>query len=234
MKKILEGKNINKTFINGKFTNEVLKNLNVSINEGEITVLLGTSGSGKTTLLNIISGLDRATSGEVIVNGVNIENLNEKDLTKFRRENISFIFQQYNLVKDLTVYENVKLTAELVQNEAIIEQTLKEVGLEDYMDAYPHQLSGGMQQRVAIARALVKSPKIMFCDEPTGALDEKSGRAVLKLLGDINKKGSTLFMITHNPNIAKMAHQVIHIKNGAIDSVIRNDKILDAYEIEWG
>lgn len=232
MTKILEGKNINKTFVNGQFKNEVLKNLNVSINEGEITVMLGTSGSGKTTLLNIISGLDRATSGEVIVAGVNIEKLNEKELTKFRRDNISFIFQQYNLVKDLTVYENVKLTAELVKNEDKIEKVLNEVGLGEYMDAYPHQLSGGMQQRVAIARALIKEPKIMFCDEPTGALDEKSGRGVLKLLSDANKNGSTLFMITHNPHIAKMAHQVIHIKNGAIDNVTRNEQILDAYEIE--
>lgn len=232
MNKILSAKNVYKTFISGEFKNEVLKNLNVDIIEGEITVMLGTSGSGKTTLLNIISGLDKATSGEIIFNNVDIEKLSEKELTNFRRDNVSFIFQQYNLIKDLTVYENVKLTAELVNNESKIEEVLKDVGLEKYMDSYPHQLSGGMQQRVAIARALIKEPKIMFCDEPTGALDEKSGREVLKLLGNINKKGTTLFMITHNPNIAKMANKVIHIKNGIIDNVIENKTLVDAYDIE--
>lgn len=234
MAKILEGKKISKIFVNGDFKNEVLKNLDINVNAGEVTVLLGTSGSGKTTLLNAISGLDKATSGAIIINGVDIQKLNEKELTKFRRENISFIFQQYNLIKDLTVYENVKLSAELVGNENLIESTLEQVGLEKYLNAYPHQLSGGMQQRVAIARALVKQPKIMFCDEPTGALDEKSGRDVLELIKEVNEKGTTVFMITHNPNIANMAHQVIHIKNGLIDSVKHNEVLQDPRDIEWG
>lgn len=233
--KILKTKNVKKVFKNGQFELEVLKGIDLEVNEGDITVLLGTSGSGKTTFLNAISGLDKASSGEIYVNDININELNDKQLTKFRRENISFIFQQYNLIKDLTVYENVKLSAELVKNESEIENILKQVGLEDFMNSYPHQLSGGMQQRVAIARALVKKPKIMFCDEPTGALDENSGRSVLTLLKKINiESNTTLFMITHNPNIATMANQVIHLKNGKIDKNEMNENILEPNDIEWG
>lgn len=229
---ILETKDLKKEFTNGEVTQEVLKGVNLEVNQGEITVLLGVSGGGKTTLLNSISGLDRVTSGEVIFNETDITKLKEKELTNFRRENVSFIFQQYNLIKDLTVYENVKISAELVNNNDKINDVIEKVGLKGNENNYPHQLSGGMQQRVAIARALIKEPTIMFCDEPTGALDEKSGRAVLTLLKELNESGATIFIITHNPSIAKMAHKVIHIADGNIDSSKVNETLVDPNDIE--
>lgn len=233
--KIIEVKNLKKSFKNSSIETQVLKGINLECNQGEICVLLGSSGSGKTTLLNLISGLDKPTSGEVLIENTNISNFNDKKMTLFRRNNIGFVFQQYNLIKELSVFENVNLSASLVNLTKNVDEILDYLGLEDNKKMYPQQLSGGMQQRVAIARAIVKEPKILFCDEPTGALDEKSGRDVLSLLKDLNEsKNTTIFMITHNPHIAKMAHQVIHIKDGLVDKVYRNESLIDPKDIEWG
>lgn len=234
MKEIIKLNNIVKSFKNGEVETPVLKGINLTCYSGKICVVLGTSGSGKTTLLNIISGLERPDSGSCLVSGENIEQLNDHQLSLFRRKNVGFVFQQYNLIKDLNVYENVKLSSNLVSKNDNIETILERVGLKESAKLYPYQLSGGMQQRVAIARGVAKDPQILFCDEPTGALDEKSGREVLKLLKELNNQGTTIFMITHNPNIAKMAHQVVHIKNGVIDSCVFNEKVLDVEEIGWG
>lgn len=211
-----------------------LKNVSVNFEQGKITTILGPSGSGKTTLLNMVSGLDKVDSGEILFEGTDISGYNESKLSKYRRNNTGFIFQSYNLISTLTVRENIELGEYLSKNSLDIDEILAEVGLTEHAQKFPHQLSGGQQQRVAIARVLVKNPKVMFCDEPTGALDEESGRKVLDLLQNLNEKyGTTLVMVTHNPNIADMSHQVIHFKNGEIVDIKENTHVLSAYEIEW-
>ncbi len=211
-----------------------LKNVDVNFHKGKITTILGPSGSGKTTLLNMVSGLDKIDSGEIIFEGKDISGYSESKLSKYRRDNTGFIFQSYNLISTLTVRENIELGEYLSKNSLSIDEILEEVGLTEHADKFPHQLSGGQQQRVAIARVLVKNPKVMFCDEPTGALDEESGRKVLELLQNLNTKyGTTLVMVTHNPNIADMSHQVIYFKNGEIQEIKSNDSVMSAYEIEW-
>ena len=211
-----------------------LNEVSVDILKGKINTILGPSGSGKTTLLNMLSSLDQVNSGEIMYEGIDITKLNDKEKTLYRRKNIGFIFQSYNLISTLTVRENVELGEYLSKEALDIDEVLEQVGLTAHKDKYPHQLSGGQQQRVAIARVLVKNPKVIFCDEPTGALDEESGREVLALLQKLNEKYSTtLIMVTHNPNIADMSHKVIKFNSGKIVSEKTNDEVKSAFEIEW-
>lgn len=231
---LYKGMNMTKKYSNGEKDLYALDKVNVEIEEGEITVILGPSGSGKTTLLNILSGLDTLTEGELSFGNSNIAKYNDSHLTKYRRENIGFVFQSYNLISTLTVRENIELGEYLSNTSLNIDEIIKEVGLEEHINKYPYQLSGGQQQRVAIARVLVKNPKVIFCDEPTGALDEENGRKILDLLQKLNKKyKTTLVMVTHNANIADMAHNVLFFKNGKIESQKHNTTFKDAYEIEW-
>ncbi len=231
---IYDAKNLIKKYKNGEEELFALNDVNVQFIEGKINTILGPSGSGKTTLLNMLSGLDQVNSGEIIFDNTDIANISEKKKTLYRRENIGFIFQSYNLISTLTVRENVELGQKLSDNPLSIEEVIDQVGLNEHIDKFPHQLSGGQQQRVAIARVLVKNPRVIFCDEPTGALDEKSGRNVLKLLQDLNEKyQTTLIMVTHNANIADMSHKVVYFNSGKIIKEISNEHVLDAMEIEW-
>ncbi len=231
---LYEVKGISKIYTNGEVENKALDNVNLTINENETVTILGPSGSGKTTLLNMLSGLDSVDSGVIKFKGKDITKYNEAKLTKYRRDNTGFIFQSYNLVATLTVRENVQLGAQLSKNSLDVDEMIKKVGLQDHIDKFPHQLSGGQQQRVAIARVLVKNPEVIFCDEPTGALDEQSGREVLDLLQKLTQEYyTTLIMVTHNVNIANMSHKVIYFKNGKIDKIEENEKVLSAFEIEW-
>ena len=225
---------VSKIYKNFTSENHALKDINLEINEGEIVVILGPSGSGKSTMLNILSGIDNPTHGKVFFEDKRIDKLNEKELTKYRKDNLGFIFQSYNLVANLTVKENVLLGKELSDNPLHTKDILKEVGLYDQRRKYPYQMSGGQMQRVAIARALVKNPKVLFCDEPTGALDEATGKNVLKLLKDINKKyNTTMIIVTHNPSIALMANTVIKMSSGEIKEIIKNKEVIDPKDLRW-
>lgn len=225
---------VSKTYISGEIETKALIDINLEIEKGEILVILGPSGSGKSTLLNVISGLDTVSTGEITFNDTVISTYLEKDLTIFRRENLSFIFQQYNLLQNLTVRDNVEIGA-AVSNDALdVDDLLEKVGLGDIKTKYPYQLSGGQQQRVSIARSLAKNPKIMFCDEPTGALDQKTGQGVLSLIEDMNQEyQTTTVIITHNPNIAKMAHRIIRMNSGKIVEIETNEHRVKASEIKW-
>ncbi len=199
--------------------------VNFEVYEGEFVVIVGPSGAGKTTVLNILGGMDKATSGHVIVDGVDVSLFNNRQLTAYRRDDIGFVFQFYNLVQNLTALENVELALQICKDPLDAKQVLTEVGLKDRMLNFPAQLSGGEQQRVAIARALAKNPKLLLCDEPTGALDYQTGKAILKLLQDTCcEKGMTVIVITHNMAIAPMADRVIRFKNGQVSKVTLNDK----------
>lgn len=225
---------VSKIYKNNLSENHALKDINLEINEGEIVVILGPSGSGKSTMLNILSGIDNPTKGKVYFEDKRIDKLNEKELTLYRKENLGFIFQSYNLIANLTVKENVMLGKELSENPLHIKDILKEVGLYDQRRKYPYQMSGGQMQRVAIARAIVKNPKVLFCDEPTGALDEETGKNVLKLLKEINKKyNTTMIIVTHNPSIADMANTVIKMNSGEIKEIIKNKKTIDPKDLRW-
>lgn len=225
---------VTKTYKNFSSENHALKDINLEIEEGEIVVILGPSGSGKSTMLNILSGIDNPTHGKVYFNDKRIDKYNDKELTKYRKDNLGFIFQSYNLVSNLTVKENIELGKELSENPLKIKDILKEVGLYDHRRKYPYQMSGGQMQRVAIARAIVKNPKVLFCDEPTGALDEATGKNVLSLLQKINKKyNTTMIIVTHNPSIADMANTVIKMNSGEIKEIIKNKEIKDASELRW-
>lgn len=225
---------VSKIYKNNLSENHALKDINLEINEGEIVVILGPSGSGKSTMLNILSGIDNPTKGKVYFEDKRIDKLNEKELTKYRKDNLGFIFQSYNLVANLTVKENVLLGKELSDNPLHTKDILKEVGLYDQRRKYPYQMSGGQMQRVAIARAIVKNPKVLFCDEPTGALDEETGKNVLKLLKDINNKyNTTMIIVTHNPSIADMANTVIKMNSGEIKEIIKNKKTIDPKDLRW-
>ncbi len=227
-------KNLVKKYENGEEYLYALNDVSINFLENQINVILGPSGSGKTTLLNVLSGLDNVDSGEILFSGENIANKNQNELTLYRRQNTGFIFQSYNLISTLTVRENIELGAYISKNPLDVDEIIDEVGLSAHANKFPYQLSGGQQQRVAIARVVVKNPKVIFCDEPTGALDETSGRKVLDLLQKLNEKyQTTLIMVTHNYNIAKMSNKVIHFKDGKIVKVIENNEILSAYEIEW-
>lgn len=229
-----ECKQLVKKYHSGSGELYALNKVDINFEKGKITTILGPSGSGKTTLLNMISGLDKIDSGQILFEGTDISKYSESELSKYRRNNTGFIFQSYNLISTLTVRENIELGQYLSKDSLSIDQILKEVGLTEHCDKFPHQLSGGQQQRVAIARVLVKNPKVIFCDEPTGALDEESGRKVLDLLQNLNMKyNTTLIMVTHNPNIAHMSHSVVYFKNGIIHKRVSNLNILDAYSIDW-
>lgn len=225
--------NITKSYGSGASENKVLKGISATIRDGDYVVILGASGSGKTTFLNVVSGLERADGGSVSYDGKDITKLSDKALTKFRKDNIGFIFQQYYLLPNMTVEKNVRMGADLAGNDSYTEM-IEAVGLGDKLKSYPSELSGGEQQRVSVARALAKRPKILFLDEPTGALDEETGRQVLDYIGKLHEKlGFTVIMITHNQNIAQMAKTVIRMNSGRIAEVYENEKQKTAYEIGW-
>ncbi len=230
----IEIKNLNKIYNMGEVEINALDNTSFNIDKGELVVILGPSGAGKTTCLNILGGMDIATNGEVIVDGRDISKLKGKDLIKYRRTDIGFVFQFYNLVQNLTVIENVELAVQLCKDHLEPEEVLDKVGLSERKQNFPSQLSGGEQQRVAIARAIAKNPKILLCDEPTGALDYKTGKQILKLLQDTcRNENVTVIIITHNGALAPMADKVIKFKNGSVEQVITNDNPVNIDEIEW-
>lgn len=213
---------------------EVLKGINFDIKKGEICVLLGPSGSGKSTLLNIIGGIDNADSGYMAINGEKTEDMNEKTLTRYRRKHLGYVFQFYNLIPNLTVKENIEVGAYLSESPLEIDELLKTLGLYEHKDKIPNQLSGGQQQRTAIGRAIVKNPDILLCDEPTGALDYKTSKEILKLIENVNKKyGNTVIMVTHNDAIKNMADRVIKLRDGEIRKNYINNEKIKAEELEW-
>lgn len=225
---------VSKIYKMGEVEVKALKEAEFEINSGELVVVLGPSGSGKSTLLNILGGMDTSTSGRVLFQGTDISKYNEKQLTLFRRKNIGFIFQFYNLMPNLTAKENIELATEISDNSLDIEEVLEKVGLKERMNHFPSQMSGGEQQRVAIARAVAKNPDVLLCDEPTGALDYTTGKLVLNLLRDINKEtGKTVVIITHNQPIADMAMRVIKMRSGEIVENYINDSPADPQMIEW-
>ncbi|OKL43320.1 ABC transporter ATP-binding protein [Pseudovibrio exalbescens] len=227
-------KGLTKVYGEGEAAVHALRGVDLEIPSGEIVVLLGASGSGKSTLLNIIGGLDRATSGSAFFEADNLTEMSNAELTRYRREHVGFVFQFYNLMPSLTAYENVELVTEIAEAPMEPEEALALVGLRERVDHFPAQLSGGEQQRVAIARAIAKNPRVLFCDEPTGALDSTTGRTVLGVLKDVNEKlGATVMIVTHAANTAAMADRVIHFADGAIREVVENTHKLTPAEIEW-
>ena len=230
----IEFKNVSKIYQMGEVEIRALDNISFDIDKGQFIVVLGASGAGKTTILNILGGMDKATSGDVIVDGNNISQANEKALTDYRRYDIGFVFQFYNLVQNLTARENVDLALQICKDPLDSRFVLKMVGLEDRMDNFPSQLSGGEQQRVAIARAVAKNPKLLLCDEPTGALDYKTGKQVLKVLQDMcYKHEMTIVMITHNSALAEMGQKTIRVKSGQIESITMNENPKSIEDIEY-
>lgn len=230
---MIEVKNLTKFYGSGESRFQVLKNISLSIKDGAFTVILGASGSGKSTLLNVISGLERPESGEILYDKNDITALSDSRLTEFRRKNIGFIFQQYYLLPGMDVAKNVKMGADLAANKEY-RTIIEAVGLGEKQHKYPSELSGGQQQRVAVARALAKRPSVLFLDEPTGALDEKTGRQVLDYIAGLQKQyGFTSVCVTHNSNIAEMADIVIKMNSGEISEVYANDVRKNAYEIDW-
>ncbi|WP_114569825.1 ABC transporter ATP-binding protein [Exiguobacterium flavidum] len=228
-------KNVSKIYRSGDIETAALKDIDLTIAEGEFVVILGPSGSGKSTLLNVISGLDSVTSGTIQFRDVRLTDLTEREMTAFRRQHLGFIFQQYNLLQNLTVYENIQIGSDIGTNPLPIDELLESIGLTNARDKYPHQLSGGEQQRVSVARSLAKNPDIIFCDEPTGSLDEENSKKVLQMLQDLNDTfHKTVVVITHNNGIAEMADQVIRMNSGRILSVTRNPVRKAASAIHWG
>ena len=226
--------NIYKTYKNNSTYNHALEDIDLKIIEGEIIVILGPSGSGKSTLLNLLSGIDKPSKGKISFNDKRIDKMNGDDLTEYRKDHLGFIFQSYNLISNLTIKENIELGKQLSENPLNMDEIIEAVGLKDHKNKYPYQLSGGQMQRVAIARALVKNPKVLFCDEPTGALDEKMGKNILALLQNLNKKyKTTMIIVTHNPSIALMANTVIKMNSGHILEIIKNENIVKAEELRW-
>nr|WP_278199808.1 ABC transporter ATP-binding protein [Thermobrachium celere] len=225
---------VTKEYKNGSNIFLALNNISFEAKEGEIVAIVGPSGSGKSTLLNLLGGLDRATSGEIIFDGLNLSALSDKELTKYRRDKVGFVFQFYNLIPNLTAYENVEVAAELNKNSLKIDEVLEAVGLLDKKDKFPQELSGGEQQRVSIARAIVKSPKLLLCDEPTGALDYKTSKEVLELIDKINQiYKTTIFIVTHNTSIASMCHRIIRLRSGQIIEIKENINRISPKEVEW-
>ena len=230
----IEFNNVTKEYKTGETSIKALDGASFSVEKGELAVILGSSGAGKTTALNILGGMDVPTAGEIKVDGRDIAKYNKKQLVGYRRTDIGFVFQFYNLVQNLTALENVELAAQICKDPLDAATVLDEVGLTDRKDNFPAQLSGGEQQRVAIARALAKNPKLLLCDEPTGALDDQTGRAILKLLQDTcREKGVTVIVITHNSALTPMADRVIRIRNGTVSDETRNDHPTPVEEIQW-
>lgn len=234
MSSYVEFNKVKKVYKMGEISIEALHDVSFEIEKGEICVIVGASGAGKTTLLNILGGMDTLTEGSVFLDGKEISKYNKRELTSYRRHDIGFVFQFYNLIQNLTAIENVSLATQICKNPLDAEQVMKDVGLEQRMKNFPAQLSGGEQQRVAIARALAKNPKLLLCDEPTGALDYNTGKAILKLLQDTSRKtGMTVVIITHNQALTAMADRIIHVKSGTISSMEKNDHIVPVEDIEW-
>ena len=231
-KALIEAKNLVKTYGEGEGLMYALNGVSITVYEHDFLVILGGSGCGKSTFLNMIGAIDKVDSGEIIVNGRDIVKLNDRGLTLYRRNEIGFVYQFFNLINDITVYQNVTL-APGSRNKERAEQLLDRVGLLDKKNKFPRQLAGGQQQRVAIARALNKPSDILLCDEPTGALDDASGKAVLKLLEEIHNEGKTIVLVTHTREIAQMANRIITMKSGQVISDVRNENIVKAEEIEW-
>ena len=226
--------NVGKTYHMGEVEIHALHDTSFSVEKGELVVIVGPSGAGKTTLLNILGGMDTLTTGRVMLDGREISALSKKELTNYRRHDVGFVFQFYNLIGNLTALENVELANQICKNPLNAEEILKEVGLEERKKNFPSQLSGGEQQRVAIARALAKNPKLLLCDEPTGALDYQTGKAILQLLQDTGRRtGMTVIIITHNGALTAMADRVIRVKNGTVASVTKNEHPQNISEIEW-
>ncbi|CEQ26362.1 ABC transporter ATP-binding protein [Paraclostridium sordellii] len=234
MQNYIQFENVKKTYIMGEVKINALDGVNFSINKGELVIVVGASGAGKSTILNILGGMDSPTSGTVLVDNKNISKYNEKELTKYRRHDIGFVFQFYNLVQNLTAIENVELATQICKNPLNQNDVIKSVGLESRKNNFPSQLSGGEQQRVAIARALAKNPKLLLCDEPTGALDYNTGKSILKVLQDTNKTlGMTVVIITHNMAIAPMGDKIITVKNGKVNDIVKNENPMAVERIEW-
>ncbi len=230
----IQANKLGKIFRTGSTEVRALKGVSFEINEGDFTLILGPSGSGKTTLLNILGGMDEPTSGTLMVGGRNVEHLSKRDRCEYRRKDVGFVFQFYNLMPNLTAKENVELASELLDDALPAVEALDKVGLEDRASSFPGQLSGGEQQRVSIARAIAKNAKLLLCDEPTGALDYRTGKAILKLLFDTaHKEKKTVIVVSHNSAIAPMADCVIHIRSGNIQSIARNANPTPVKDIEW-
>ena len=234
MSTIIEFKNVNKEYKSGNHILKAMDDVNFTIDEGEFVVILGPSGAGKSTLLNLLGGLDSVTSGEIIVNGEHVESFDDNQLTSYRARNVGFIFQFYNLIPNLTTLENVELMKDIVDVDINGLEVLESVGLGNHANQFPAQLSGGEQQRVSIARAVAKQPTMLLCDEPTGALDSKTGVLILNLLQNMsNSKNTTVIIVTHNALLAEAADKVIRIKNGQIENMIINENPKKIDELEW-
>ncbi len=234
MSTIIEIKNVNKEYKSGDHILKAIDNVNFTIDEGEFVVILGPSGAGKSTLLNLLGGLDSVTSGQIIVNDNHIESFDDNQLTSYRAKNVGFIFQFYNLIPNLTALENVELMKDIVDVKIDGQAVLDAVGLNNHANQFPAQLSGGEQQRVSIARAVAKQPTMLLCDEPTGALDSKTGVLILSLLQDMsNNRDTTVVIVTHNAILAEAADKVVRIKNGQIESIVVNEYPKKVSDLEW-
>lgn len=234
MEHFVEFQDVCKYYQTGSVKIAAADHMNFYVDKGEFCIIVGPSGAGKTTLLNILGGMDSCDEGHVWLDGRDVSRFSEKALTTYRRYDVGFVFQFYNLVQNLTALENVELAAQICRDPLDAEEVLRHVGLGERLNNFPAQLSGGEQQRVAIARALAKNPKLLLCDEPTGALDYITGKAILKLLQDTcRQQGMTVVVITHNTAIAPMADKVIHVKNGRVDRIVRNENPMPVEEIEW-
>ena len=230
----IELRDIKKTYVMGETEIHALDGINFSIDEGEFVIVVGASGAGKSTILNILGGMDKATSGQMFVDGKEISTYNKKDMTLYRRYDVGFVFQSYNLVQNLTARENVELAVQVSKDPLDVDKTIEAVGLGERKNNFPSQLSGGEQQRVAIARALAKNPKMLLCDEPTGALDYNTGKSILQLLQDTARSHNmTVIIVTHNAALTSIGDKVIRVKSGHIESIERNEHPMDIADVEW-